>query len=218
MNQDQKVHAGFFSFTEITAPSEHHAYNEWHMLDHMPEQYPLHGIVYGQRWVSTPECRAARAVSGERLDPIHYVTLYLMAAPLDETLRAFYALGQELHDADRFHLHRKAWLSGPFRLGEQRAASRVLVSPKAVPYRPNRGLYVVVQDLPRPEIDLDKWCTQPGVAGAWSFADEDRRISVAWLDDDWRLAAQALAPDDRTGVEFAGPFESITPWQWTWFD
>jgi hypothetical protein len=218
MNEHQKVHAGFFSFTEITDPKEHHSYNEWHMLDHMPEQYPLHGIVYGQRWVSTPACRAARAVSGERLDPIHYVTLYLMAAPLDQTLHAFYALGKRLHEVDRFHLHRKARLSGPFALGEQCAANRVLLSPKAVPYRPNRGVYVVVQDLPAPEIDLGEWCAQPGVAGAWSFADEDRRISVAWLDDHWQTIGSVLVPADRTGIEFAGAFESITPWEWNWFD
>ena len=50
----RKVVAGFFSFTEITDPAEHRAYNEWHQLDHMPEQLPLDGIAYGQRWVSTP--------------------------------------------------------------------------------------------------------------------------------------------------------------------
>ena len=56
-----KVLLGFFSFTEITDPSEHRSYNEWHQLDHMPEQYPLPGVVFGQRWVSTPACRRARA-------------------------------------------------------------------------------------------------------------------------------------------------------------
>src|SRR5207253_8423668 len=79
---------GFFSFTEVTDPSAHHAYNEWHQLDHLPEQYPLPGIVHGQRWVSTPACRAARAVSGPALDPIHYVTCYLMADPIRATLDA----------------------------------------------------------------------------------------------------------------------------------
>ncbi len=56
-----KVTLGFFSFTEITDPGEHRSYNAWHQLDHMPEQYPLAGVVAGQRWVSTPACRAARA-------------------------------------------------------------------------------------------------------------------------------------------------------------
>ena len=62
MNTD-KFKIGFFSFTEITDPNEHHSYNEWHMLDHMPEQYPIAGIAYGQRWVSTPANAAARAVN-----------------------------------------------------------------------------------------------------------------------------------------------------------
>ena len=38
-----KFKIGFFSFTEITDPAEHRSYNEWHMLDHMPEQYPIAG-------------------------------------------------------------------------------------------------------------------------------------------------------------------------------
>ena len=69
-----KIRVGFFSFTEITDPAEHRSYNEWHQLDHMPEQYPLPGIAYGQRWVSTPACRAARAVSGAapRPDPLRH--------------------------------------------------------------------------------------------------------------------------------------------------
>src|SRR6185369_13903814 len=110
-----KVRLGFFSFTEITDPGEHHAYNEWHQLDHMPEQFPLDGIAFGQRWVSTPACRAARGVSGALLDPIHYVTLYLMTEPVERTLREFYALGGDLRAAGRFHRARRAHLSGPFR-------------------------------------------------------------------------------------------------------
>ena len=42
-----KVQIGFFSFTEITDPAEHKSYNEWHQLDHMPEQFPLLGVVFG---------------------------------------------------------------------------------------------------------------------------------------------------------------------------
>ena len=35
---------GFFSFTEVTDPAAHREYNEWHQLDHLPEQMPLGGI------------------------------------------------------------------------------------------------------------------------------------------------------------------------------
>jgi hypothetical protein len=211
-----KVKVGFFSFTEITDPTEHRAYNEWHQLDHMPEQFPLRGIAYGQRWVSTPACRAARAASGPRLDAIHYMTLYLITEPVDETLREFRQLGRDLYDAGRFHLHRHAHLSGPFALLDTAVAPRVLISAEAVPYRPHRGVYAAVQAASGTAPDLEAMCATAGVAGAWVFADDAQRITVAWLDDEPLQVAAALAPAGD-GLELAGPFETITPWQWSWF-
>jgi hypothetical protein len=134
------IEAGFFSFTEITDPSGHRAYNEWHMLDHMPEQYPLEGVAWGQRWVSTPACTAARTASRPPLDAVHYMTCYLMTDPVERTLHEFYALGRELARQGRFHQHRRSHLSGPFTLDAKAAAPRVLVRPEAVPFRPNRGV------------------------------------------------------------------------------
>ena len=60
VRSDDKVKVGFFSFTEITDPDEHRSLQRVAQLDHMPEQFPFDGIAYGQRWVSTPACRAAR--------------------------------------------------------------------------------------------------------------------------------------------------------------
>jgi hypothetical protein len=91
----------------------------------------------------------------------------------------------------------------------------VLISAAAVPYRPHRGVFVVVDDARHPAVDLNAWCAQPGVAGAWAFAGEGRRISVAWIDDGDAIAA---APPGAANAEFAGAFETITPWQWDWFD
>jgi hypothetical protein len=213
---ENKVKVGFFSFTEVTDPAEHRSYNEWHMLDHMPEQYPLRGIAFGQRWVSTPACRAARAASGPQFDPIHYVTLYLMTEPVADTLKEFYELGRYLHEVDRFHRQRRAHLSGPFPVEAIAAAPRVLISAAAVPYRPNRGVYVTVRDRAAPAIGPDALGAVPGVAGAWSFADDERRITVAWLDDDPLTVAGRL--DVAPGAELAGPFETIVPWKWDWFD
>jgi hypothetical protein len=221
---------GFFSFTEVTDPAAHHAYNEWHQLDHLPEQYPLPGIVHGERWVSTPACRAARAVSEPPLDPIHYVTCYLMAEPIGSTLDDFFALGKELHRLDRFFRARRAHLTGPFRVECASASARILISAAAVPFRPNRGVYVIVEE-PGSNDAADALLTIPGVAGVWTFATDDaltsarwtdgaRRITVAWLDDEPLAVAAGIAPvvATRTGVAFAGPFETITPWRWDWFD
>jgi hypothetical protein len=197
----------------------------------MPEQYPLDGIAYGQRWVSTPACRAARAVSEQPLDSIHYMTLYLMTEPVERTLREFRQLGTDLRAAGRFHLHRRAQLSGPFSLGGIAAAPRVLISADAVPYRPNLGVYVTVEDNGRERGAADRnaylraLCAQPGVAGAWDFADAERRVTVAWLDAppldlSDRLDSIMTNPTEASGgrIVFAGPMETITPWQWTWFD
>jgi hypothetical protein len=226
-----KVAYGFFSFTEITDPAQHAAYNAWHQLDHLPEQYPLAGIVHGQRWVSTPACRTARAVNGPGLDPVHYVTCYLMAEPIQQTLDDFFALGAELRRLDRFFEARHAHLTGPFRLIGTSAARRVRVSAEAVPYRPSRGVYVIVDALATAADDPVALLADPGVAGVWTFATSPdltsrrwspgrRRITVAWLDEEPLTVAARLAPAvaERTGVEFAGPFETITPWAWDWFD
>ena len=133
---------GFFSFTEITDPSAHEAYNAWHQLDHLPEQFTVDGITFGQRWVRSPRCRAAEAAAGPLLDPFHYMTLYLMR---DEgCLPPFFALAEHLRDEDRFFDPRRSLLSGPFEVVGRWAAPRVAVSAGAVPFRPSEGVYVVV--------------------------------------------------------------------------
>jgi len=240
-----KVSVGFFSFTEVTDPAEHRSYNAWHQLDHMPEQYPLPGVVFGQRWVSTPACRAARAVDGALLAPIHYVTLYLMGEPLDETLREFRALGEELHAAGRFHEHRRSRLSGPFDVTAMAAAPRVLVSAEAVAFRPNLGVYVVVREPDAGAAAGDTGDTGDtgdgallgvdGVAGVWTFAAGERfaghrwrpgrrAVTVCYLDREPLGVAGALgervvaSSTVASPVVFAGPFETITPWHWDWFD
>ena len=201
-----KVKVGFFSFTEITNPKEHRSYNEWHQLDHMPEQFPIPGVVHGQRWVSTPACRRARVARDPLIDPAHYMTLYLMTDPVDEVLREFRNVGALLSDVGRFHRHRRAHVGGPFHVVKAYAAPRVLVSPESLPARPNRGVYVVVADLAREGADAyAQWADQihypdmlavDGIAGVWTFQSRGipespafvhpspagRRISVYYLD------------------------------------
>lgn len=218
MTLASKVRLGFFSFTEITDPTRHRAYNEWHQLDHMPEQFPLDGVAYGRRWVATPEYRVARAASGERLDPIHYLTCYLMTEPVTRTLEEFAALAGELRAAGRWFDDRRAVLSGPFPLVDGAAAPRVRVSAAAVPWRPDRGVYAVVHDATTAGAEPGEWCAVPGVAGAWSFADAQRAITLAWLDDDPLAVAERVRDLVPAGAELAGPFAPVVPGEWDWFD
>lgn len=235
-----KVRIGFFSFTEVTDPSAHHAYNQWHQLDHLPEQMPLPGLVSGNRWVCTPACREARAACSELLAPVHYMTLYLMAEPLGPTLEAFAALGGRLRQEGRFFGPRRSHLSGPFDVVGAFAARRVQVSAAAVAFRPTTGVYVTVEDgdaddgdWRQPRAADGELCGVDGVAGVWVFAASEaaaprwrpgrRRVTVCYLDDDplavaGTLAEVVTAPGRHHGqLVYAGPFETITPWHWDWF-
>ena len=54
-------------------------YLQWHTLDHRPEQHRLSAVRASLRLVSTPACRAARAVRNERFDPIDHVMTYFFS-------------------------------------------------------------------------------------------------------------------------------------------
>ncbi len=209
---------GFFSFTEVTDPSAHEAYNAWHQLDHLPEQFTIDGITFGQRWVRSPRCQAAEVASGALLEPFHYMTLYLMR---DEScLPPFFALAERLRAEDRFFAARRALLSGPFEVAGQWAAPRVAVSPGAVPFRPAHGVFAIVGA----PADGAALVEHPGVAGAWQFADEGggRTITVAFVDGDlWQVAAALGAGYADTGAtqspEWCGPLERVDAFRWDWF-
>ncbi len=207
---------GFFSFTEVTDFSAHEAYNAWHQLDHLPEQFTVEGIIFGQRWVRSPRCQAAEAATGSLLEPFHYMTLYLMR---DEgVLPAFFALADRLRAEDRFFAARRSLLSGPFDVTHRWVAPRVAVSAEAVPFRPSCGVYVVVG----PPTDGAALVTRPGVAGAWEFADasKGRSVTVAFVDGDLWQASAALGPTvvgRGASAEWAGPLERVDAFRWDWF-
>ena len=213
-----KVTHGFVSFTEVEA-GEHQSYNQWHLFDHMPEQYPLPGIVFGQRWVLSPELRPFMHANAP-LDRTHYVTLYLMTGPMAETLADFRALAVELRDKDRFHMHRTSHLSGALAVSSCHASAAALVSADAMPFRPNQGAHVVLT-----EGDADAVVDQPGVAGAWVLrADEHSPVELQnttaiwyWLDDD---AAHVAPRTPHAGdAYFSATFAAVDPWgNWDWFD
>ena len=68
----------FFSFTQVPDPADHRAYNEWHQLDHRPENLALPGVNAGERWVRTPAC-AALGSAAPPFDRLHYLNMYWFA-------------------------------------------------------------------------------------------------------------------------------------------
>ena len=77
----------FFSFTGITDKAKHRAYNEWHQLDHRPENLALPGVVWGERWVHSPDCAARATYGGTAVDATHYINLYWYREPYAESIK-----------------------------------------------------------------------------------------------------------------------------------
>ena len=205
-------------------------YVEWHGLDHHPEQYGIDSIRLGQRWVSTPACRAIRAAEHERFDAADHVMQYLFADPVDSALEEFFDLGATLNAAGRMPLRLPAVELGGYELVERRAAPRVLIRDAVLPWRPARGAYLVIERGEGPA-ELATLCDVPGVAGAWRYqggefhrrlADtSDLTLTVCYLDEDVVATAirvgGVLAESWRSGSLvplLAAPFETVAPWTW----
>jgi hypothetical protein len=238
-----KVKVGFFSFTEVL-DGRHREYNEWHLFDHMPENFKIEGLQWGQRWVATPELIERRLFSQGDLAKTQYVTLYLITEPVQQALDDFYALGRTLYAQGRFFEARRAHLSGPFTLIKTYAVPTMAVDAEAIPYRPNRGLFVTAQNHAEgatqealdearqwyDEVHIPDLLGVRGVAGCWWFEDPDgRTIRFYWLDDDpavflddLKAKTPAMSMMDLSkaySTLIVGAYQSI-PWESTfdWFD
>ena len=241
-----RVKVGFFSLSHCSPTGDDRPYLAWHQLDHMPEQYQLPGMLLGQRWASTPACRAARAAERDSWSAVDHVVCYLMGNPVDETIDEFLRLGRHLAELGRYSEALPSQYRGALRLLEAHAAPRALVSPEVVPFRPNRGIYLIVEEPTDPAAQdgylqrvhaevLPELVSVPGVAGAWTygtspairrpmFTEGRYRMTVCYLDDDPATVAARLAPVMEQAWStapvrpvLAAPFESMMIWNWEHF-
>jgi hypothetical protein len=233
------VTAAVFSMSARSPTGEDARYIEWHSLDHLPEQYRLEGLRHGARWVSTPACREARALKGGALDTVDHVVNYLSAPPVRQTFELGYELMLALDEVDRMTTFRPPQVYvGLFGLMGKVAAARILTGSDVLPWRPARGVYIVVENIEDETAEdrgaeLDKLAELSGVAGVWRYAGgyADRnpqvdsppahRVTVCYLDADPVDTAAAIAPELRArwsvgGIEplLAAPFEALVPWDW----
>ncbi len=169
-NAMNRVKVGFFSFTQSSPTGDDRPYLSWHQLDHMPEQYRLPGLVLGQRWRSSAACRRARGAEADGWSAVEHVVCYLMGDPVDQTVDDFLALGRELAAAGRYSQVMPSRYRGALRLLGTCAAPRALVSPEVVPFRPYRGVYMVVEEPDAADADAD----------ADDDADDDADADAGW--------------------------------------
>jgi hypothetical protein len=237
-----RVKAGIFSLTPPAPPEDDGSYLRWHLLDHMPEQYQLPGIVHALRWVADGDFVNNRIVSAGRLADIGNVVNYLVGDPVEQTVEEFGQLGARLAEVGRFPQVRPSLQISLLALQHVYAAPRALISPEVVPFRPHRGVVVIVEQ-PAGE-NTGQWLqwlhtehspqlmSVPGVAGAWMFgttstwktparwSGDPQYVTVIYLDEDPLLTTKSLAPlieqrwaSGEAQPSFAGPFRTMIQWE-----
>jgi hypothetical protein len=236
-----RVRAGIFSLTAAAPPDDHGGYLRWHLLDHMPEQYQLPGIVHGLRWIADGDYVEHRLAAHGPLGEVGNAVHYLVSQPVEETFDDFVALGRTLRDNGRFPISRPSLQVAGLRLLQWQSAPHALISAEVVPFRPHRGILLIVEE-PKGGRSNDwlQWLhaehypallAAPGTAGAWTFGSttawqiphgwrtDHQYISVVYLEDDPVSVTDALAPliEERwrsAAVRpiFAGPLRTMISW------
>jgi hypothetical protein len=176
----------YFSLSEITDPARHRDHNEWHQLDHRPENLLIPGIAWGDRWVRSPDCRALSRGSVTAFAAAHYAIMYWFREPMRETLNDFFELSERSFQWGRSP--QVGWTKRPMRGFfvpiKGYVAPRVRIPSDALPFRPVKAVHVTLSSIKRSAADashLLEWYDQtylpalldlPGVAGAWTFTDD----------------------------------------------
>jgi hypothetical protein len=206
-------------------------YLAWHSLDHRPEQHRLAALRASLRLVSTPACRAARAVTHDRFDATDHLMTYLFKDT--HGLTGFGELSTALAQAGRVPYLLPVVERSVYRLDGKLAASRIKAGADVLPWWPAKGVYVVIErgdQSPAALIDT------PGVAGIWwagssamgaqyaTAPNDGLQISYCFLDENPADTGRRLRPVleerwARGAVEplFAAPFHTLVPHEWERF-
>src|SRR5260370_39719209 len=140
-----RVKAGIFNVTPAAPPEDDGGYLRWPLLDHMPEEYQLPGLVHAMRWIADGEYLDRRIAASGHLVQLGNVVNYLFGDPVQQTLEDFMELGGRLAEVGRFPQRRPSLQLRMLALLRWYAAPRALVSPEVVPFRPHRGVLLIVE-------------------------------------------------------------------------
>ena len=237
-----RVKAAFFSLTPPAPADDDGSYLRWHLLDHMVEQYQLPGIQYALRYIADGEYLDRRIVATGHLEDVGNVVNYLVGDPVQQTHDDFLQLGPRLAEMGRFPEVRPSLQLRMPALLHWYAAPQAQISPEVVPFRPHRGVVVIIEE-PVGE-DVAGWLqwlhsdhypavlATRGVAGTWMYGttntwnlhpatqDDPQYTTVIYLDQDPLATTTALRPlvEDRwqTGSVrplFAGPLRTMIQWE-----
>jgi hypothetical protein len=226
-----RVRAGFFSITPPSPPGDDGSYLRWHLLDHMPEQYSLPGVVHAQRWAADGDLANHPIAAAAPLTDVGGVVNYLFSEPVQQTYDDFMALGAQLHEVGRFPEARPSLQLRLLELQDWYAAPAALVSSEVVPFRPHRGVVLIVEEPAGDVASWYDWLTNDhypellaadGVAGVWRYATCEggpQHTTVVYLDRDPAATSDAIAgliearwASGAMRPIFAGPLHTMMQW------
>jgi hypothetical protein len=201
-------------------------YLVWHSMDHRPEQYRIAGIRHSLRLVSTPACRSARLRSDPRFGAIDHVMTYFLTA--DAALGKFHDLSEALH-GERRPFRLPSVYAAYFSLAGKIAARRAIAGADVIPWRPARGVYLIVEEGDASSAAL---VDTAGVAGVWwhrggkppmekMLDNTGLQVTYCFLDEDPVKTAAALREPleqrwatGKVKPLLAAPFYQLVPFEW----
>ena len=87
--------ARILSFVELSDPTLHREYNEWHQLDHRPENLLLPGVAWGDRWTRARKDADLGEASAPEYARVDYVVMWWFRPPYAESITAWTKLGED---------------------------------------------------------------------------------------------------------------------------
>lgn len=217
-DSSSRTAAAFVSLAALDDPARHVEYNEWHQLDHLPENLSLPGVLHGQRFVRTPADAAASLRSEDPFGSAQYATLYWFRSPAAAAVAEWSELAET-----SFQWGRRpdvGWTRRPFmrflRPSVGLTRPGLEVTSEVLPLRPCTGAYLVISAVSADPADRPalqeryRWARaaglpalveRPGVAGGWILSDaHDELASDSWSGREEQSAAQPV--DYRAQVLF----------------
>ena len=150
-------------------------------------------------------CRAARAASLGRYDTVDHVMTYLFSDRA--ALPPFKALGDALGAAGRMPLRLPSVEFMVADLADKTAAPRAVAGADVIPWRPARGVYLMIE---RGHAPADHLIELPGVAGVWTY--HGAKSPAPWENDATGGQITYCYLDDDP-VAAAGP-HTLLPFDW----
>ena len=237
-----RVKAAFFSITPPAPADDDGSYLRWHLLDHMVEQYQLPGIQYALRYIADGDYLDSRIAATGDLENVGNIVNYLVGDPVQQTHDDFMELGPRLAEMGRYPDVRPVLQLRMPALLHWYAAPQAQISPEVVPFRPHRGVVVIIEEPAGDEVaSWLQWLhsqhfpavlATPGVAGAWMYGSshtwklhraaqgDPQYTTVIYLDEDPLATTKGLTAlveeRWRSGAVrplFAGPLRTMIEWE-----